>query len=192
MAFLCFIPLWIAFAASVSDEMAIVNNGFSIIPQKTTLDNYRFILNQRGYMLFQALGVTAIVILAGTSYTLMVTTSFAYTVSQKNFRPANPLSFFAWFTMVFSGGVLPWYILVTKYYHLQNNIFALFIPYGMNVFYMFILRNSFKAIPEELTEAAKIEGASHARIFFTIKIPLAKVGLVTIVLFTILQFWNDF
>lgn len=66
------------------------------------------------------------------------------------------------------------------------------LPYGMNVFYMFVLKSNFKAIPEELVEAAKIDGASDARVFFSIALPLAKVGLVSVILFMALQFWNDF
>lgn len=194
VALLCFVPLWICFAASISSESDIVKNGFSLMPQTPTLDNYAYIMANKGMMVVRAFGISAIVIVLGTLYSMTIMTTFAYAVAQKKeiFRLSGALSFFAWFTTVFSGGVLPWYILVTKYYGLQNNIWALFIPYGMNVFYMFILKNNFKAIPEELIEAAKIDGASNSRIFFTIALPLAKVGLVTVILFMTLQYWNDF
>ena len=194
MAFLCFLPLWITFAASISNEADVVKEGFSLFPRNPNLDTYRYIISQKGMMLVRAFGVSFLVILLGTLYSMAIMTSFAYASAQKKevFRFAGAISFFAWFTTVFSGGILPWYILVTKYYGLQNNIFALFIPYGMNVFFMFILKSNFKAIPEELIEAAKIDGASNSRIFFVIGLPLAKVGLVTIILFMALQYWNDF
>lgn len=86
----------------------------------------------------------------------------------------------------------PGYILTTQYYHLYNNIFALFIPSGLSVFNMFVVRNSFRAVPRELIEAATIDGASNFQIFTRIAIPLAKVGMVTIGLFTALGYWNDF
>ncbi len=145
-------------------------------------------------MIIRAFGVSFAVIFLGTLYSLFIMTTFAYTVAQKKevFRFSSALSFFAWFTTVFSGGILPWYILMTRYYGLQNNLFALFVPYGMNVFYMFVLKNSFKAIPEELIEAARIDGATSMKIFTSIAIPLAKVGLVTVILFMSLQYWNDF
>lgn len=194
MAFLCLLPIWITFAASISSEDEIVKNGFSLLPQEATLDTYFYIIQNKGIMLVRAFGITFLVLLFGTVYSMIVMTSFAYCTAQKKevFRFSNVLSFFAWFTTVFSGGILPWYILTTKYYGLQNNLFALFIPYGMNVFYMFILKSNFKSIPEELIEAAKIDGASNAKIFFSIALPLAKVGLVTIILFMVLQYWNDF
>lgn len=194
MAFLCFLPLWITFASSISNETAIVKNGFSLLPQEPTLETYRYILKDKGTMIIRAFGVSFAVIFLGTLYSLFIMTTFAYTVAQKKevFRFSSALSFFAWFTTVFSGGILPWYILMTRYYGLQNNLFALFVPYGMNVFYMFVLKNSFKAIPEELIEAARIDGATSMRIFTSIAIPLAKVGLVTVILFMSLQYWNDF
>ena len=194
MAFLCFLPLWITFASSISNETAIVKNGFSLLPQEPTLETYRYILKDKGPMIIRAFGVSFAVIFLGTLYSLFIMTTFAYTVAQKKevFRFSSALSFFAWFTTVFSGGILPWYILMTRYYGLQNNLFALFVPYGMNVFYMFVLKNSFKAIPEELIEAARIDGATSMKIFTSIAIPLAKVGLVTVILFMSLQYWNDF
>ena len=194
MAFLCFLPLWITFASSISNETAIVRNGFSLLPQEPTLETYRYILKDKGTMIIRAFGVSFAVIFLGTLYSLFIMTTFAYMVAQKKevFRFSSALSFFAWFTTVFSGGILPWYILMTRYYGLQNNLFALFVPYGMNVFYMFVLKNSFKAIPEELIEAARIDGATSMKIFTSIAIPLAKVGLVTVILFMSLQYWNDF
>lgn len=190
----CFLPLWITFVASISSETAIVKEGFSLLPRDFTLDTYAFIIKNKGSMLLRAYGVSFASVVIGTVYSLTVMTGFAYAAAQKkeNFRFAGVLSFFAWFTMIFSGGLLPWYILCTKYYGLQNNIWALILPYGMNVFYMFVLKSNFKAIPEELIEAAKIDGASDARVFFTIALPLAKVGLVSVILFMALQYWNDF
>ena len=194
VALSCFLPLWIAFVASVSDEAAVIEKGFSLWPRNFTLDTYKYILENKGVMLLRAYGMSFSATIIGTVYSTAVMSLFAYATAQKkeNFRFAGALSFFGWFTMIFSGGLLPWYILCTKYYGLQNNIWALVLPYGMNVFYMFVLKSNFKAIPEELVEAAKIVGASDARVFFSIALPLAKVGLVSVILFMALQFWNDF
>lgn len=166
----CFLPLWIAFVASVSDETEIVRKGFSLLPRNATLETYRYIISNKGTMLLRAYGVSFLSTILGTVYSLCIMTLFAYAAAQKKetYRFGSALSFFAWFTMIFSGGLLPWYILCTKYYHLQNNILALVLPYGMNVFYMFVLKNTFKGILPELIEAAKIDGASDAGIFFRI------------------------
>ena len=175
VALSCFLPLWIAFVASVSDEAAVIEKGFSLWPRNFTLDTYKYILENKGVMLLRAYGMSFSATIIGTVYSTAVMSLFAYATAQKkeNFRFAGALSFFGWFTMIFSGGLLPWYILCTKYYGLQNNIWALVLPYGMNVFYMFVLKSNFKAIPEELVEAAKIDGASDARVFFSIALPFS-------------------
>ena len=194
LALFCFFPLWVTFVTSITSEDTIVTEGYSVLPKMFTLETYNYIISNKGMMIWNAFRITLTVVLVGTLYSLFITTCFAYATAQRKetFRLANALSLFAWFTTIFSGGVLPWYILTTRYYGLQNNIQALFIPSGMNVFFMFILRNNFKALPMELVESAKIDGASNLRIFVTIAIPLTKVAMVTITLFYALQYWNDF
>lgn len=187
-------PLLVALSASVSDEEAILENGYSFFPQLFTLDTYKFLFENKGSMLFRAYAVTIAATFLGSIYTMAITTCFAYATSKKKdvFPLRDALSFFAWFTTVFNAGVLPWYILCTQTYGLYNNIWALFIPYGMNVFNMFILRNNFRALPEEIIEAARIDGASNWQVFSRISLPMIKSGLVTITLFTVLTYWNDF
>ena len=158
------------------------------------METYRFILENKGTMLWRAYGISFASVLIGTVYSVTVMSLFAYAAAQKKgkFRFANALSFFAWFTMIFSARSASLVYPLHQILWLQNNLWALILPYGMNVFYMFVLKNNFKAVPEELVEAAKIDGASDARIFFTIALPLAKVGLVSVILFMALQYWNDF
>ena len=193
-AVICFLPLWITLVSSLSSESAVTLNGYSLWPQETTLETYKYIIDNKGSMLLRAFGVTFLVVVLGTVFSLVVTTCFAYVTAQRKdtFKFANALSFFAWFTTIFSGGLLPWYILTTRYYGLQNNIFALFVPSAMSVFLMFVLKNNFRSLPVELVESAKIDGAGNMRIFVQIAIPLTKVAMVTITLFYALQYWNDF
>lgn len=194
LALVCFLPLWITLSSSLTSEAAVNKFGYQIWPIDASMDTYSYILSNKGAMLYRAFGITFAVVVIGTLYSLIVTTTFAYATSQTKdvFRYASALSFFAWFTTVFTGGVLPWYILSTRYYGLQNNLLALFIPAGMNVFNMFVLKNNFRAMPKELAESAKIDGAGHMQIFLIIAVPLTKVALVTITLFYALQYWNDF
>ena len=191
---LCFLPVWIAVIASFSKEADILTNGYGLWPDNFTLSTYRFMFNEKGKMVLRASGVSIITTVCGTLYSMIIMTTFAYAASQRTevFPFARALSFLAWLTTVLSGGTLPWYILCTRYYGLQNNLWALFIPYGMSVFNMFLIRNAFKAVPSDLYEAAKIDGASNAKIFIQIAIPLSKVGLITVLLFTALRFWNDY
>ena len=194
LAVICFLPLWIAFASSVSGETAINNTGYALWPKEFTLATYKFLTQNKGAMVLRSYIVTFVVVAAGTIYSLIVTTCFAYATAQKKtvFRYANVLSFLAWFTTVFSGGVLPWYILTTRYYHLQNNIWSLFVPSAMSVFNMMVLRNNFKSTPEELFESARMDGAGNMCIFLKIAVPLNKVAMVTVTLFYALAYWNDF
>lgn len=188
----CLIPFVMVISASLSNDQSVALNGFSLLPRGITTYTYEYLFDSKGAMLLKAYGITLFTVVVGTLFSVAVTVSYAYVASMKDFKYANTLSFIAWFTMVFSGGLLPWYILTTKYYYLHNNLWALFIPYAINVFNMFLMRNFFKGIPQELAESAKIDGAGHFRIYFSIMIPLAQVGIVTITLFYALSFWNDF
>lgn len=194
LSLLCLLPLCLVVSASLTDEKSIQQFGYSLFPRNMTFATYTFLLRNKGKMIARALLTTVTVVVLGTLYSVAVVTCFAYAVSQKKtvFRISRPLSFFAWFTTIFSGGVLPWYILCTQNYGLKNNLFALFIPYGMSVWNMFILRGNFRQVPEELVESAKLDGASHAQIFVRISIPLARAGIVTVSLFNVLSYWNDF
>ena len=194
LAVLCLLPLLMVVSTSLTDEVYIQRNGYSLFPVEPTLDTYKFLLANKGKMLGKSYIMTILVTILGTIYSVTITTCFAYAVSQKKsvFRFARPLSFIAWFTSIFSGGVLPWYVLCTQYYGLKNNIWALFIPYGFSVMHMYILRGNFREIPEELIEAAKLDGASHSQIFLKVSIPLARAGITTVALFRVLGFWNDF
>ncbi|NLC45467.1 MAG: carbohydrate ABC transporter permease [Clostridiales bacterium] len=194
MSVACLLPILMVISASLTDETYIQQYGYSLFPKNPTLNTYRFLITNKGKMLLNSLSNTLIVVILGTIYSVLVTTCFAYAVSQKKsvFRFSRQLSFFAWFTTIFSGGVLPWYILCTQYYGLKNNLFALFIPYGMSVWNMYIVRGSFREVPDELIESAKLDGATHFQVFVKIAIPIARAGIVTISLFNVLTFWNDF
>ncbi len=192
ISLLCLYPLILAFSVAFSDETAITNYGYSIIPRSPTLDTFRYLLSESKEMMLNAYGVSLLVTAFGTMASLLVTTMFAYVLTSPGYKHSNKFAFFAYLTMLFSGGMLPWYILCTKYYHLSNTILGLFLPYGMNVFNMFLMRNYLKTIPNEIYESARIDGAGHFKIFFSIVLPLSQVGLITIGLFYGLSYWNDF
>ena len=194
LTLLCLLPMLMVVTASVTDEQYIQEFGYTLLPVKPTLSTYQYLLANKGSMMLRAFGTTLAATVLGTVYQVVITTMFAYAVTQKKevYPPARVLSFFAWFTTIFGGGVVPWYILCTQYYGLKDNLFALFVPYGFNVFNMFILRSSFRGIPSEMIESAKLDGASDAKIFISISLPLARAGILTVTLFTIFGLWNDF
>lgn len=189
---LCLYPLVLAFSVAFSSEQAVSANGFSIIPQQPTLDTFRYLLSQKMNILIQGYGMTIFITLVGTACSLAITLMYAFAISMPGFRHANKFSFFAYFTMLFNGGMLPWYILCTQYYHLANTVWGLFLPYGMNVFNMFLMRNYLKTIPTSIYEAARIDGAGYGTIFFRVTLPLSQVGMITVGLFYGLSYWNDF
>lgn len=194
LALLCILPMVMVVSGSVTDEQYLNQHGFSILPHEFTLSTYKFLLRNKGMLILRAYGMSLAAVVLGTVYAVTMDVCFAYAVTQKKsvFRFSRVLSFFGWFSGVFSGGVLPWYILCTQYYGLKNNIWALVIPNGLAIFNVFMLRGSFREIPQELFESAQLDGATHRQIFTKVAIPLARGGIVTVALFRILGLWNDF
>ena len=191
-AVICLYPLLLAVGTSFSDEASVTVNGYSLIPKKFSLEAYGMILGSLGKNILNAYMVTIAVTVIGTAVSVLVSASFAYVLTVKDFKMRSVLNMFLYIPMIFSAGLLPWYIMCTKYYHLTDNFLALILPGCMNAFNVFLLRNFFKSIPDELAEAAKIDGANYLRIFRVIYFPLAKVGLVTVGLFYALSYWNDY
>lgn len=191
-AVVCLYPLLLAVGTSFSDEVAVTVHGYRVIPKQFSLEAYRTILGSLGKNIMNAYCVTIAVTVIGTLLSVIISASFAYVLNVRDFKPRGALNMFLYIPMIFSAGLLPWYIMCTKYYHLTDNFLALILPCCMNAFNVFLLRNFFKSIPEELAEAAKIDGASYLRIFRVIYFPLAKVGLVTVGLFYALSYWNDY
>lgn len=191
-AVLCLYPLLLALGTSFADEASVTMNGYRVIPKKFSLEAYKMIFGSLGKNILNAYSVTILVTVVGTVLSLIVSSSFAYVLTVKEFKPKGALNMFLYIPMIFSAGLLPWYIMCTKYYHLTDSYLALLLPGCINAFNVFLLRNFFKSIPEELAEASKIDGANYLRIFSVIYLPLAKVGLVTVGLFYALSYWNDY
>lgn len=191
-AIACLYPLLLAVGTSFSDEASVTINGYSVIPKVFSLDAYKMIFGSLGKNMMNAYTVTVAVTVFGTIFSLLISASFAYALTVREFKPRSALNLFLYIPMIFSAGLLPWYIMCTKYYHLTDSFLALILPCGINTFNVFLLRNFFKSIPEELAEAAKIDGASYFKIFRIIYFPLAKVGLVTVGMFYALSYWNDY
>lgn len=188
----CLFPFIIAISGSFSSEVGVTSKGFSILPRDFTVDTFRYIFDNLGFMIGNAYKMTISTTVLGTLLSVFITVCYSYVVSVKDFRHGNKFAFFAYFTMLFNGGMLPWYLVCTQYLGLKNSLAALILPYSINVFYMYLQRNFFKSLPYELTESAQIDGAGYLRIFIQIMLPLSKAGIVTITLFYALQFWNDF
>lgn len=187
----CLLPAWLVVSASFTDDKALVKNGYTLIPSQFSTFAYEYILSYPTQIL-RAYGVTLAVTITGTLLGLAITASYAYTLSRTDFALSKPLSMFTYFPMLFGGGLVAYYLLVTNYLHLKNTLAALVAPYLVIPFYVFMLRSFFKTLPAELLDAARVDGASEFRIFLEIVLPLSKPALATIGLFLILGYWNDY
>ncbi|WP_339315847.1 carbohydrate ABC transporter permease [Paenibacillus sp. FSL R10-2734] len=190
-AFTCVFPFLFVIAISFTDEKVLALNGFSLIPEKFSLAAYEFIF-KTGDQLLRSFGVTLLVTVLGTLISLFLITTYAYVLSRRSFRYRNFFSFFAFFTMLFSGGMVPNYIVATQFLHLYNTIWALILPIAMNAFFILVMRTFFQTtVPDALIEAAKIDGSGEFRTFLQIVLPISLPGIATIGLFCTLGYWND-
>ena len=186
----CIVPMILVISISLSDETALALQGYSLLPVGFTTSAYTYIL-QNPSQILRAYGVTIFVTAFGTMGGLLISSLLAYAISRKDYRFRTPLSFFVFFTLLFNGGMVPFYIVITRYLGLKDNILALMLPYMVTAWYVLILRTSFAQLPKDLLDAGRIDGAGEWRIFFQIVIPLSKPVLATIGLFYILRYWND-
>jgi putative aldouronate transport system permease protein len=190
VSFIFLLPLLLVISSSLTDEVTLARTGFSLIPEKISLDAYNFIRMDPGRIV-RAYSVTLTTTTIGTICGLLVMSMLAYALSRQDFAWRKPLSFFVIFTMLFQGGLIPTYILVTQTLHLKDSLLALILPYLVIPWFVFLLRTYFITLPKELIESAKIDGASEWRVFFQIVIPLSTPALATVGLFCILMYWND-
>ncbi len=192
ISIICIFPIIFALIGSFTPESEVAINGFTLFPESLSFETYQYVFQSQGGKLLSAYKNSLITTICGTALSVVITVCYAYVLSVRGFRFGNKLAFFAYFTMLFNGGMLAWYLVCTKYLGVKDNYFAMFLPYTMNVFNMYLMRNFFNGLPYELVESAKIDGAGHFRILWQIILPLSKAGIVTIILFYALQYWNDF
>jgi putative aldouronate transport system permease protein len=190
-ALICLYPLILTLSVSLSSERDIALKGYAIVPQGFSLNTYIYIFAHSGQKILRSYGVTIFVTIVGTLGALLVTTMISFAISIKTLRYRNIIAFICNFTIIFSAGLIPWYIACVNYYHLRNSILALILPSIFSVWNMFLLRTYFSYIPPSLYEAAKIDGANYFRIYIKIALPLCKTGILTVGLMYALQYWND-
>jgi len=177
-------------SGSFSSEKELVLSGIGLLPKAATLDAYTFLFaNSRSIVTGYRVTITITVI--GTLASLALTASLAYVTSIKALRLRNAISFFIYFTMIFSGGLVPFYILIVRYLRLKNTIFALILPMLINSFNVMIMRTYFRGLPDSIRESALVDGASEIRILYRIILPISLPIMATVSLFYMLSYWND-
>ena len=176
---------------SFTDNDTVIVNGYSLFPKKMSMAAYDLLLlyPQRIINSYQ---VTIFVTIVGTMISLLVTTATGYALSRPDFRIRNKIAFFFYFPSLFSGGLIPWYIMMTQVLSLNNSLWALIVPSIFSAFNAFLVRNFIKtSVPPEIFDSAKIDGAGDFRIFGQIVLSLIQPVVATIGLFISLGYWNE-
>jgi len=190
LSIICLLPFYLIIVGSFTDEGMIIKKGFSLWITKFSVDGYKLCLKNP-----ESVGIaylnTIIVTIIGTILSLFMTTMTGFVLQRKDFPWRNVFSFFFFFTMLFSGGLVPYYILCVKYLGFKNNMVSLVLPMIFPVFNMIIAKSFIRQIPDAVTESAKIDGANDFLIYVKIILPLSTPLLATLALFSALGFWND-
>ncbi|ACS99848.1 carbohydrate ABC transporter permease [Paenibacillus sp. JDR-2] len=186
----CLFPFIMVISGSLSTENDIINYGYTIWPKHITFDSYR-ILFLGSNRIIDAYGISILVTVAGTILSVFVTSMGAYVMARRSFKYRNILSVYVIITMLFNGGLVPWYIICVHYLNLKDSLWALILPMLANAFNMFLIRNFMNSIPEEINESAKMDGAGEFKIFYRLIMPLSLPVLATVGLFVALSYWND-
>jgi putative aldouronate transport system permease protein len=186
------LPLILLFMSSITEENSLIVNGYSFFPKKLSLASYLYIVTNSSSV-FNAYGITIFVTVVGTTATLLLTSMVAFPLSLRDLPGRRVISFYIFFTMLFSGGLVPSYIMWTTVFHIKNTIWAYIFPnFLLSAFNVILVRTYFQAsIPVDIYNAAKIDGAGYLTIYGKIVLPLGKPILVTISLFSGLGYWND-
>lgn len=186
----CVLPLLLVVIVSFSSEQSIFENGYTFFPSEWSMDAYNFFF-RLGDQLIRSYGITIFVTVVGTLFSLAITAMFAYVLSRSDYAYNRLFTILMLFTMLFNGGIVATYMVNTQMLGLGDSVGALIFPMSLNAFYVIVLRTFYKGIPMEIIEAARIDGTSEFKTFFRIVLPLAKPGLATIGMFTMIAYWND-
>lgn len=186
---MCLIPFLVAVSASFSTERTLLRDGYSFLPRDFSTLAYEMLFSTS--QIYDSYKVSIFVTVAGTALSMVVTAMMAYPLSVKKLKYRGAISFFAYFTMLFNGGIVPTYMLISKYLGMRDTVWCMIIPVLVNPWNLFLLRNFFSAIPAELHESARIDGANDMRILWQIILPVSLPALATVALFYGVAYWNQ-
>lgn len=190
MSLICILPLLHVFAVSLSGKSAATANIVNLWPVDFTLESYQKTIDNPAFIKALLYSVYRTVLGTGIGMAVIIFAGYALSKKYKEFKSRNGYMWFFVFTMLFSGGLVPGYILITNL-GLMNTIWALVLPPALSVYNMILMMNFFRTIPGELEEAALIDGAGLFRILFNIHLPISMPALATITLFTLVGHWNS-
>ncbi|RKN84948.1 carbohydrate ABC transporter permease [Paenibacillus ginsengarvi] len=188
----CLFPFALLVVSSFTDEGTLIRNGYSLFPEKFGTDSYAYMFKKME-TIARAYSITIFVSVVGTVSSMILTTLLAYPLSRRDLPHRGKFAFFVFFTMLFNGGLVPTYIMWTRYLNIDNTIWALIVPaLLLNAFYVIMMRTYFMtSIPDEVIEAGRIDGAGEFRILFSVVLPMSLPMVATLSLLIGLNYWND-
>jgi putative aldouronate transport system permease protein len=189
---LALIPVYVIVISSVTSEAALTANGYRLWPAEFSTLAYKYLFMQ-GSIIITAYINTILATLAGTLLAVVMVGLYAYAISRDNFKFKTFFTFYAFFTMLFGGGLVAYYMVARQVLQIQNSLWALFLPSAFSPFWVIVMRTFYKMnVPNELIEAARMDGASEWRTLLQIVLPLSVPGLATVALFSAIGIWNNF
>lgn len=189
--FYCIFPILIILSGSLSDETDLVLHGHNIWPRKFSAEGYKFVLS-KAPALGKAYINTILVTVIGTTLGLLCITMAGYVLARKDFRYRMRVSLLIYFTSIFGGGLIPWFMVLTNVLHMRNSYMARIFPALMSPYLIFLMRTFIQSnVPSEMIEAAKIDGANDFRIYRSVILPVLIPGMATVGLFLALGYWNE-
>ena len=189
-AAICVIPFYLIIIASFTSDSYLLTKGYSFVVHDFSLEAYKLCL-QNTAGIGRAYINTISVTLLGTAACVFISTMTGYSLSRKDFPWRNGFAFFFFFTTLFSGGLVPYYIICVRYLNFKNNWYALILPGIFSVWNMIISKNFMRTIPDAITESAKLDGANDFFIYIRLILPLSLPLVATLCLFVGLSYWND-
>lgn len=188
-ALICLVPFLHVIGSSFAQPGELATRTFVIIPREWTLNAYDYVLSSPS--IFRAMGVSIFVTVVGTALSLLVTSLMAYALSKRYLRGRRVINFMVMFTILFSGGMIPTFIVVSSL-GLLDTVWSLILPVTVSAFNFIIMRSFFQGIPDSLEEAARIDGCSELGVFWRIVLPLSLASIATIGLFYAVSYWNTY
>lgn len=183
-------PFWLIVSASLSSASQLAKEGYQMIPRPVDFSAYKVVFENPGQVL-RAYWVTLVFSAATMALGVLFMAMIAYPLSRKSLRGRGAINFYLYFTMLFSGGLVPTYIVISSMLHLNNTMWVYILPALISPWYTFMMRTFFSGIPGEIIESSTIDGASEYKIFFGMILPLSKPVLATVALFMFLGQWNN-
>jgi len=189
-AVICLYPFLLVVSGSLTTNAAAIQHGFKLIPAEFTTAAYKALFKDPSSIL-SGYKITLFVTITGTAASLFINSMMAYVLSKRDLPGRKFINIYVLITMLFNGGMVPWYIICTRYLHLQNRVIALIIPMLVSAWNIFLIRNFFSSVSSALYESAILDGAGEFTIYRKIYAPLSKPVMATVLLFTALAYWND-